>query len=85
MGADRPPAVVNGNMLCGVHAGGGMARVGKDNEAAALALDGVAPLSFTGRRMGGLVEFTAEALESETTRTAVLRLAKQFVLPLPPK
>lgn len=30
--------LLNGNMLCGVHKDGGMARVGKDNEAAALEL-----------------------------------------------
>ena len=29
--------LLDGNMLCGVHKGGGMFRVGKDNEAAALA------------------------------------------------
>ena len=37
--------MLNGNMLCGVHKGGGMFRVGKDNEAAALELPGVAPLN----------------------------------------
>ncbi|MFT4555661.1 MAG: hypothetical protein ACI92S_000993 [Planctomycetaceae bacterium] len=36
--------MLNGNMLCGVHKDGGMARVGKDNEAAALELDGVEPV-----------------------------------------
>ena len=33
--------MLNGHMLCGVHKDGGMARVGKDNEAAALEIDSV--------------------------------------------
>ena len=32
--------MLNGNMLCGVHKGGGMFRVGKDLEAEALAIEG---------------------------------------------
>ena len=43
----------HGNMVCGVHRGGGMARVGKEAEAQALKIDGVDHLSFTGRKMGG--------------------------------
>ena len=74
-----------GNMLCGVHADGGMARVGKERESAALAWEGVDPLSFTGRRMGGIVELTADALEDDETRTAILGLARDFVGELPPK
>lgn len=77
--------LLHGNMLCGVHAGGGMARVGKDREAAALEWDGVDPLSFTGRKMGGIVELTAAALEDETIREDVLELAREFVGALPPK
>ena len=75
----------NGNMICGVHRDGGMARVGKELEAAALELDGVDPLSFTGRRMGGLVEMTPEAVENRATRSAVLSMARDFVGSLPPK
>ena len=74
-----------GNMLCGVHRDGGMARVGKELEAEALALEGVAPLSFTGRRMGGLVEFSPEALEDPAIRSAVIALAREFVETLPPR
>ena len=77
--------MLNGNMLCGVDKEGGMARVGKDNEAAALALDGVDPLSFTGRRMGGLVELSDGAVENPEIRSAVLALAKEFVGALPAK
>lgn len=77
--------LMNGNMLCGVHKDGGMARVGKDNEAAALELDGVDPLSFTGRKMGGMVEMTPAALENDETRSAVLKLAADFVGSMPAK
>ena len=77
--------LLHGNMLCGVHNEGGMARVGKDNEAAALEIDGVDPLSFTGRPMGGIVELTQAAVEDETTRDAVLVLAREFVGSLPAK
>ena len=71
--------MLNGNMLCGVHKDGGMARVGKDNEATALELDGIDPLSFTGRKMGGLVDVNADAMEDPDTRRAVLDLAIDFV------
>ena len=77
--------LLNGNMLCGVHQGGGMARVGKEHEATALLLDGIAPLSFTGRRMGGMVDMSEAAIEDDTTRRAVLALAKDFVGSLPAK
>lgn len=77
--------MLNGNMLCGVHKGGGMARVGKDNEPAALKVEGVAPLSFTGRRMGGMVDVSEAAIEHDGIRDAVLTLAKEFVESLPAK
>ena len=71
--------LLNGNMLCGVHKDGGMARVGKDNEAAALKLEGVSPLSFTGRRMGGMVDISDGAIEHDGIRDAILTLAQDFV------
>lgn len=74
-----------GNMLCGVHAKGGMARVGKENIDRALKIDGVAPLSFTGRPMGGMVDVSDEAYEDDQRRDAVLALAKEFVGAMPPK
>lgn len=77
--------MLNGNMLCGVHKDGGMARVGKDNEAAALELDGVEPLSFTGRRMGGMVDVSEASIAHPGIRDAVLTLAKDFVESLPAK
>ena len=77
--------MLNGNMLCGVHKDGGMARVGKENEQAALNLDGVEPLSFTGRKMGGMVEFDEATLKKKRTRNKILKLSLEFVSTLPPK
>ena len=77
--------MLNGNMLCGVHKDGGMARVGKEQEAEAITLDGIDPLSFTGRPMGGMVDISPAAIEDEDIREAVLALAKTFVQKLPAK
>lgn len=77
--------LLHGNMLCGVHKGGGMARVGKELEAAALKLPGVELLAFTGRPMGGMVEMSESAIEDTQVRRAVLALAQQFVEALPAK
>lgn len=77
--------LVNGNMLCGVHRQGGMARVGKDREQEALHIQGVTPLSFTGRRMGGMVDVEAAVLRDPARRERILSLARAFVEALPPK
>lgn len=77
--------LLNGHMLCGVHGKGGMARVGKENEPAALKIKGVAPLSFTGRPMGGLVDVKASAFADDRSRRRLLDLAMEFVESLPAK
>lgn len=77
--------MLNGNMLCGVHKDGAMYRVGKDNEPAALALPGVAPMTFTGRRMGGFVDADPDAMADETARATLLELAFEYVGTLAPK
>lgn len=77
--------MLKGNMLCGVDKNGGMARVGKDNEVAALELPGIEPLSFTGRKMGGMVDINPEAMENDATLKAVLALALEFVQVMPAK
>ena len=77
--------LLDGNMLCGVHKGGGMFRVGKDNEAAALAVPGAGPMTFTGRRMGGMVDVTDAGLADDAARAEWLRLARDFVGGLPAK
>ena len=75
----------NGNMICGVHSGGAMFRTGKENEANALALDGVGPMNFTGRNMGGMVDADDSAMADDDIRRDLIRLALGFVSTLPPK
>lgn len=74
-----------GNMVCGVHSGGAMFRVGKENEAAAFAIEGVEPMLFTGRKMGGFVDVTDEAVLDEARRARLMALALGFVATLPAK
>lgn len=77
--------MLNGNMLCGVHKGGAMFRVGKDNETAALAVQGTSPLSFTKKKMGGMLDVDDDLLESCERRATLMSLALQFVGNLPAK
>jgi len=77
--------MLNGNMLCGVHAGGGMFRVGKENEAAALAVDGAREMDFTRRRMPGFVEATDALLADDDRRGILIRLALNHVGQMPAK
>ena len=60
--------LMNGNMVCGVHSGGGMFRVGKVREAEARAIPGASELTFTGRPMGGMIEVDDEALGDDERR-----------------
>jgi TfoX/Sxy family transcriptional regulator of competence genes len=76
---------LNGHMLCGVHAKGGMARVGKIREPKALEIDGTRPLDFTGRPMGGMISLDDTAVEDDEVRDQWLTLALEFVRSLPPK
>ena len=77
--------LVDGNMLCGVHPKGAMFRVGKANEAAALAVDGARPMDFTGRPMGGFVDVDADLVADDARRGRLMRLALDFAATLPAK
>ena len=77
--------MLDGHMLCGVHKGGGMFRVGKERSAKALAIEGVSEMAFTGRKMGGLVDVTDEVLSDDTRRGQLMALAKENVRGLPPR
>lgn len=77
--------MLNGNMLCGVHPGGAMYRVGKNNAAAALALPGVREMDFTGRPMAGFVDASDEAMADDDIRAELTRLALDYVGNLPAK
>lgn len=77
--------LLHGNMVCGVHTGGGMARVGKHQEPAAIQIEGVAPLSFTGRKMGGMVDVSEATLADDALRTDVVAMALAYARSLPAK
>lgn len=77
--------MLRGNMLCGVHRDGGMVRVGKANHTAALEIDGVTPLSFTRRPMGGMVDVDDDALADPERWQQLMDLALDFVGPMPAK
>lgn len=77
--------MLNGNMICGVHAGGAMFRPGKSREVEALALAGVEPLSFTGRPMGGMVEVDEAAYADDDVRAALTQLSLANAASLPAK
>lgn len=75
----------HGNMICGVHKGGGMARVGKAAEASALEIDGITPLSFTGRKMGGMVDVSEDVLGDDARRAQIVKMSLAYATSLPPK
>ena len=77
--------LLNGNMLAGVANNGSfMFRVGKDQEAEALARPGTRPMDFTGRRMGGLIWVEADAAIDAGLKDW-LDFTARFVGGLPPK
>ena len=77
--------LLNGNMVCGVHKGGAMFRVGKKSEADALAVPGTGPMTFTGRKMGGMVEADDETVADDRRRARLMALALAHASSLPPK
>lgn len=76
--------LLHGNMVCGVHKGGAMYRPGKPREAEALAA-GALPLSFTGRKMGGMVELDETTFEDDALRAKLTELSLVNAASLPPK
>ena len=77
--------LLHGNMVCGVHKGGAMFRVGKPNDATARAIDGVGPMMFTGKPMQGFVECVDEVVSDDARRAALIGLSLAFSKSLPPK
>ena len=77
--------LLHGHMVCGVHKGGAMVRVGKDHYAAALALPGVAPMMFTGKPMVAMVDVEDASVEDDAIRGKLLDMALDTVRALPPK
>jgi hypothetical protein len=77
--------MLDGNMVCGVHKGGGMFRVGKDGDAVALGIEGVSPMAFTGRQMAGFVDVTDDCVCDDTRRARLMAMALGYVRALPAK
>lgn len=77
--------LMGGHMVCGVHKGGAMFRVGKERYKAALAIPGVTPMMFTGKPMAAMVDISDEAMEDDGRRGWVMGLALATVRGLPPK
>ena len=77
--------MLDGHMLCGVHKGGAMFRVGKDRRSKALAIEGASEMAFTGRKMGGLVDVAEEAMTDDARRALWMAMAIENVRSLPPR
>jgi len=77
--------MLDGNLLCACRHDGMMARLGKGNEAWALAVDGVTEVSTGASPMRGWVWATLEAAADDALRLRLLNEALAFVRSLPPK
>ena len=77
--------MLDGHMLCGVHKGGAMYRVGKPRVAAALAIEGAREMEMGGRVMGGMVEIDDSAMAEDATRRRLMALALENLRSLPPR
>ena len=77
--------LLNGHMVCGIHKGGAMFRVGKPNMGAALSVPGASPMMFTSKPMAGMIDLSDDATADDGRRRQVMNLALGFVRALPPK
>lgn len=73
-----------GNLLVGVMGDDLIARIGPDNQAAALVRPGAREFDFTGRPMRGWVIVAGEVLDDDVLAGWVAS-AREYVLALPPK
>lgn len=75
----------DGNMVCGIHKGGAMFRVGRENHARALALPGVGEMLFTGKSMTGMVDARPDAMVNDTIRAELMTMSLAAARAMPPK
>jgi TfoX/Sxy family transcriptional regulator of competence genes len=75
--------LLRGNMLCGTAKARFMFRVGKEQDAEALARPGARPMDFTGRKLAGFV-FVDPACDARALKRWIA-LAEKYVAALPPK
>lgn len=76
--------MLNGNLTAGASKRGLLVRIGKENQADALAQTGARPMVMKGRAMDGYVYVDPPALNDDSVRRWV-QLAIAFVKTLPPK
>lgn len=77
--------LLHGNLLCGASDRGMLARLGKDQEAWALAMPDIVPMLSGGRRMRGWVRAGPDAFGDDALRRRLLDAALAFVRSLPAK
>ncbi|RBP09133.1 hypothetical protein DFR50_123105 [Roseiarcus fermentans] len=77
--------LLDGNLALGARGDGMLARLGKGNDAWALALPDVAPMISAGRPMAGWVRAGAAAYGDDAVRARLIEAALAFVRGLPPK
>ena len=77
--------LLHGNLLCGARSGSLLLRVGKDNEAWANDIPGVATAIMRGRRMSGWVRVTSKVYGDDALREKLIDAAVQFTGSLPKK
>jgi hypothetical protein len=77
--------LVHGKLLCAARKDSMLVRLGKDNDAWALKISGIALAVMGGRRMQGWVRVSPEAYVDDALRDRLLRAALAFVRTLPEK
>jgi hypothetical protein len=77
--------LLHGNLLCGARDDGMLARLGKGNDAWALAIPGIEPMMMQGRQMHGWVRAAPEVYEDDKLRRKLLKAALDFTQSLPNK
>lgn len=75
----------DGNMVCGIHKGGAMFRVGKAAHAEAMAIPGVAEMDFTGHPMQGFVGVDEDLMQDDARRGRLMAMSLATARALPPK
>jgi TfoX N-terminal domain len=77
--------LLHGNLLCGARNDGMLMRLGKGNDAWALAMPGIEPMIMQGRQMQGWVRAAPEVYEDDMLRRKLLKAALDFTGSLPKK
>ena len=70
--------LVNGNLVCGAREGSMLVRLGKDKDAWALKISGIAPMVMRGRQMNGWVRASPEIYGNDAIRQKLLEAALDF-------